>query len=202
MVLDHVHISHVSKTGNLIPSCGFQAGTTCRPDAPCYKECYARKGRFAFNHNKNLLAKNLAIWKEDHDFFRREIIIAAFPEKFFRWFPSGDIPDEAFYDMMCQVAREVPGTRFLAFTKKYELVNDYLNHHEEPENLKTVLSAWGDFTPDNPHNLPMAYVELKDQPCEIPEYARACPLYCGDCVYSHHSCWDLEHGEAVKFKQH
>ena len=202
MITDHVHFSHVSKTGNTIPSCGFQAGATCRPDAPCYQLCYARKGRFAFNHNKNLLTTNLRIWQEDHEFFKREVIITSFPAKFFRWFPSGDIPDPEFYVMMNEVCGAVPGTRYFAPTKRYEIVNEYLDHHEEPENLTTVLSAWGDFIPPNPHNLPMAYVRLKNQPCKIPEDAYECPLFCGDCVRTGHSCWDLKRGESVVFNQH
>ena len=202
MVKDHVHFSHVSKTGDQIPSCGFPVGETCRPDAPCRLLCYGRRGRFAFAHNKDLLETNLEIWHENPAFFRQEVIITSFPAKFFRWFPIGDIPDPQFYAMMCDVCSDVPGTRYLAFTKKYEIVNDYLDHYEEPDNLTTVLSAWGDFVPENPHNLPVAYIRLKNQQCSIPKDAYECPLFCGNCVLTGHSCWDLKRGESVVFNQH
>lgn len=205
LVLEHVHVSHVSKTGNLIPSVGFPPVKTCRPDAPCIKKCYARKGRFAFNHNKNLLQRNLRIWKEDPEFFKREIILAAFPAKFFRWFPSGDIPDPNFLKMMIDVYHAVPGTKFLAFTKKDDLINDYLDHHPmwDQDHLVIFLSAWGNkFQPKNPHNLPVAYVNLKDEDCVIPADAFKCPKFCGDCVYSHESCWDKRCGESVVFDEH
>lgn len=205
MVLEHVHISHVSKTGNLIPSVGFPPGQTCRPDAPCLPKCYARKGRFAFSHNKNLLQRNLSIWKEDPEFFRREIILASFPARFFRWFPSGDIPDPNFLQMMVDVYHDVPGTRFLAFTKKHELVNDYLDRNPmwDQEHLVIALSAWGDdYHFDNPHNLPVAYIKFKNKPCTIPENAWQCPKFCGDCVFSHRSCWDMRCGDCVVFDEH
>ena len=205
MVKDHVHVSHVSKTGDLIPSVGLPPGSTCRPDAPCFRKCYARKGRFAFSHNKNLLQRNLSIWNEDHEFFKREIIIAAFPARFFRWFPAGDIPDQDFLKMMIEVYKEVPGTRFLGFTKKFELVNDYLDHNQmwDQDHLKIVFSAWGDdFKVPNPHNLPMAYIRFKDGSCTIPEKCYQCPKFCGDCVLTEHSCWDLQLGEAVVFDEH
>ena len=205
MITEHVHISHVSKTGNLIPSIGFPAGATCRPNAPCLPKCYARKGRFAFSHNKNLLQRNLRIWKEDPEFFRREAILAAFPAKFLRWFPSGDIPDENFLKMMVDLTKDVPGTRFLGFTKKFEMVNDYLDHHPmwDEDHLTIALSAWGDdFHFDNPYNLPVAYIRFKKKPCTIPENAWQCPKFCGDCVFSKHSCWDMKRGDCVVFDEH
>ena len=204
MVLEHVHVSHVSKTGDLIPSVGLPPGKTCRPDAPCLKKCYARKGRFAFQHNRELLQRNLRIWNADPKFFEREIMIAAYPAKFFRWFPSGDIPDEAFLRMMIRVADEIRGTKFLAFTKKDDLVNEYLNKHPMwSDNLVIALSAWGDnFRIKNPYNLPVAYIRFKKTPCKIPTDARQCPKFCGDCVFSKASCWDLRPGESVVFDEH
>lgn len=205
MITEHVHISHVSKTGGLIPSVGFPPGETCRRDAPCLKKCYARKGRFAFNHNKNLLKRNLLIWKEDPEFFRREIILAAFPSKFFRWFPSGDIPDMAFLRMMVRLTTDVPGTKFLAFTKKDYLVNEYLDHNPmwDQDHLVIILSAWGNqFQPENPYNLPVAYVRLKDEECIIPEDAHPCMNFCGDCVLTEDSCWSRRCGESTVFNEH
>lgn len=57
--------------------------------------------------------------------------------------------------------------------------------------------------PYNPHNLPMAYVRLKNGNCvEIPTHCYECPKFCGDCVMQEHSCWDLKPGEAVAFNEH
>ena len=55
-----LHVSHsVSKLGASIPSVSLPAVVTCRPDAPCFKTCYARKGRFRFSRNMELLRNNI-----------------------------------------------------------------------------------------------------------------------------------------------
>ena len=204
MILENVHISNgISKLGCSIPSVNLPAGCTCRADAPCRKKCYALKGRFAFSHTKELLSRNLEIWRDDPAFFEKQVEIAAFKSRFFRWHSAGDIPDAAYLAMMVRVAKHLSGTRFLAFTKKYELINDYISKNGSlPENLTIVLSAWGAFLPENPHNLPIAYVRLRHDACDIPSDAFQCPKYCGDCVMTGCSCWDLKNGQSVCFDEH
>ena len=204
MDFQHVHISYaVSKLGADIPSVSLPVGCTCRPDAPCFKKCYARRGRFCFQRNRAYLQNNLELWCCEPDQYEYEIGIAAFFHKYFRWHSSGDIPDAAYLEMMVRVALDRPSTRFLVFTKKYELVNAHIDAHGAlPENLTVVFSAWGSFLPDNPHNLPVAYIRFKNEPAAIPETARACTSYCGDCVSSGLSCWDLQHGQSVVFDEH
>ncbi len=203
-MLEHVHISRsVSKLGSDIPSVSLPAVVTCRPNAPCRASCYACKGRFRFANVRDTLQNNLEIWENDPAHFEREVMIAAFHSRYFRWHSSGDIPDEKYLEMMVRIADALPGTSFLAFTKKYEMVNAYLNTYGSfPKNLRVVFSAWGSFIPDNPHNLPVAYVRLKKQACYIPEDAFQCPKYCGDCVMTGCSCWDLEQGQSVCFNEH
>ncbi len=205
MITEHVHISHgVTKLGADIPSVSLPVGITCDPNAPCFRKCYARRGRFAFKHNKDLLMKNFGIWKEDPEFFEREVVIGAYCAKFFRWFSAGDLPDDSFFKMMVSIAEQLPGTSFLAFTKKYSIVNTYIRENGElPQNLHVVFSAWGYWLPDNPYNLPVAYIRFKDGDNEmIPADAKICPKYCGDCVMSGCSCWDLQKGESVCFAEH
>ena len=203
--MEHVHISHgITKLGADIPSVSFPAGITCDPDAPCFKKCYARKGRFSFPNVKNLLALNLMIWKEAPEQFETDIKISAFHSRFFRYFSSGDIPDASFFDMMVRVANELPNTQFLAFTKKAWIVNTYVKQHGDiPGNLRVVFSAWGDWAPDNPNNFPVAYIRFKNgDNSGIPDSAWQCPKYCGDCVMTGCSCWDLQKGESVCFAEH
>lgn len=203
-MLENVHISTtVSKLGANIPSVNLPPVITCRKDAPCYKKCYARKGRFSFQKNRALLEKNFRIWNAAPDQFEHEVKKAAATAKFFRWHSSGDIPDEKYLEMMVRIARETPDTKFLCFTKKFELVNEWLNKWGNfPANLNVVYSAWMTFIPDNPFKLPMAYINLKHESCNIPEDAHVCPKYCGDCVMTGCSCWDLRRGESVKFDEH
>ena len=211
MILEHVHISRGnSKLGSDIPSVNLPAGITCREDAPCYKKCYARKGRFSFPHIKDLNSINLRIWQEDPRQFERDIMIAAFKAKYFRWHSSGDIPDAEYLDMMVRVAQRIPDTKFLCFTKKFELVNAYVEGAGDlPSNLHIVFSAWGDWLPENPYGFPMAYIHFKRSDMQLPSHARQCPKYCGDCVMTGCSCWDLKQGfqdddsvDCVVFEEH
>ena len=205
MVTEHVHISKgVTKLGADIPSVSLPPVCTCRPDAPCVAKCYARKGRWCFSHNKSLLQKNIDIWNEDPAMFQRDIIISAFHSRFFRWHSSGDIPDMKYLEMMVDTAKRLPDTKFLCFTKKFEMVNEYLNIHKSfPENLRMVFSAWGSFIPENPHNLPMAYVQFKNGETDgIPTDAFQCKGYCGECTLNGSSCWTLNDGASVVFDEH
>lgn len=205
MILEHVHISKgVSKLGSDIPSVNLPAVVTCRPDAPCYAGCYARKGRFSFQHNKDLLSKNLDMWNNSPADFERDVTIAAFHSRFFRWHSSGDIPDVSYLEMMNRVASNLPNTSFLCFTKKYEMVNEFISKNGGlAPNLRMVFSAWGNWLPENPHNLPVAYIRFrKTETDNIPGNAFKCPKYCGSCVMTGCSCWDLNHGEAVVFDEH
>lgn len=203
MIAEHVHISHVSKLGSDIPCVNLPAGDTCRSDAPCRSLCYGRKGRFTFPHNKFLYERNLMIWNEDHGQYERDVTIAAFHSRYFRWHSSGDIPSSEYLDMMVRVAQSLSSTQFLCFTKRYEWVNNLLCKHRLPENLHIVLSAWGDWVPLNPHNLPVAYIRFKNRETHgIPSNVLECRKYCGDCVMTGCSCWDLKNGQSVVFNEH
>lgn len=205
-----IHISNgVSKLGTAIPSINFPPVITCNPDAPCFKQCYARKGRFSFSHNKSLLQQNLDAWNKDKEGFERELINAFISARFVRYFSSGDIPDGDFLRMMDRIAEKLPNTEFLCFTKKYELVNSYIELMNAigcsvPQNLHIVLSAWGDWIPYNPYNLPVAYVHLKsgEGADKIPDNAIPCSKYCAECVKTDRSCWCLRNGQSVVFEQH
>ena len=204
MLMTHVHISYgVSKLGADIPSVSLPVGCTCRPDAPCFRKCYGRRGRFAISRTKALIQNNLELWCCEPEQYERDVAIAAFRSRFFRWHCTGDIPDAKYLEMMIRVARNLESTRFLCFTKKFELVNQRIDTFGAlPANLNMVFSAWGAFLPDNPHALPVAYIRFRNQPADIPDNAYHCPKYCGNCVMSGESCWDLKLGEAVCFDEH
>lgn len=192
----------VSKMGGRAKAVGFPARVTCRPDAPCKHDCYACKGRFRFESVKNALNTNLLLYRADPIAFQQSIVKACKSSKYFRYFYAGDIPDYDFIDLMFEVANDVSDTKFLAFTKKYEMVNEYISKHGmPPANLKIYLSAWGDnFMPDNPYGLPIAYIRLHDEECTIPEGTRECNGSCAYCIEEEDGgCWN---GDDVVFNQH
>ena len=192
---------HNSKLGGKIPQLNMPYGLSCRPDAPCYKECYANKGNLAFPNTKASHKEKLFLYQSDpKKFFKMidaEMNFVSY--KYFRYHSSGDIVDEQYLDLMCWLARKHKETKFLCFTKKYELVNEYLNHHRKPANLVLVLSNWGDWRVENSHNLPMSFVDFGNTE-GIPEKAFKCTGHCAACDNQH--CWQMNKGDSVVFHKH
>ena len=191
----------LEKLGSQIPSLGLPAGKTCRPDAPCFAKCYARKGNYTFPSVKNALEGNLEAYKADPEFFFDYIASNSRLVCFFRWFHSGDIVDDAFLLGMVRVARRNPNTRYLAFTKKFDIVNRYLDSGKRlPSNLKIVFSGWSaSFHVLNPHDLPTSFVRFKrGDNSHIPPKAFKCSGDCSNCQM----CWLLKKSESVEFGEH
>lgn len=195
----------VSKLGMEIGTINLPAIKTCRTDAPCRKGCYANKGNFMYKNVKSSLQKNSDAFTENPDKFFNILHnqIEMIPYRYIRWHSSGDIISERYLQGMCWLARKHKGTRFLCFTKKYELVNEYLNKYKKPKNLILVFSNWGEWMCDNPHNLPTAWVEFGTEMDKlIPENAIRCHGKCYECINTSEHCWQLKFGEAVKFLKH
>ena len=208
----------ISKLGVNIPSINLPPIVTCRPDAPCAKcaeeggGCYALKGHWLYAGTRNAVWNNLYAYKQNPKLFFDVIVAETSISKFVRWFSSGDIVYMEFLKGMCRVARKNKGTKYLCFTKKYELVNEFLDSGSKiPTNLRIIFSTWGDFVPENPYNLPMTYVrfsektgnkerrqEAIEQNKKIPERAIPCTGACSKCQ----ACWSLRKGQGVCFKKH
>lgn len=194
----------ISKLGGVIPTINLPAVVTCNPDAPCTKKgCYACKGNFCFESAKKSLKRNLEsyIRSPENYFAKIDLFLAAAPYRFFRYHSSGDIVNERYLELMFELAKKHPKTRFLCFTKKYKLVNEYIEKNENPKNLILVYSNWGEWKCENPHNLPTAWVRFNEE-TEIPDDAIECTGYCAKCVNTETSCWDLQNGMSVVFKKH
>lgn len=196
-----------SKLGHTIPSINMPVGMTCRPDAPCFKNCYARKGHFTFSKVKQGLLERYQLYKDNPEKFFDTIVSelsGLVSYKYVRWHSTGDIVDMDYLYGMIKVANKCPNTNFLCFTKKFDLVNLYLSVHKShrlPKNLHIVFSAWDkNFIVDNPYNLPMTYVNFngKQENANIPEIAIPCKGDCSSCL----ACWELKKGQSVVFDLH
>jgi hypothetical protein len=195
-----------SKLGGKIPSINLPPLITCIKDAPCSKLCYARKGNWTYDNVKKSHRQNLEHFQNNSSDYFQNIISWLNDDdvtfKFFRWHSSGDIVNIQYLLGMVKVARECPQTKFLAFTKKFDLINSYLSiYNSFPTNLKVVFSAWDkNFEVENPYNLPVTYVAFKNENLnpQIPEFAIPCIGKCSECK----SCWSLEKGQSVVFHQH
>ena len=122
--------------------------------------------------------------------------------KYFRYHSAGDIIDEKYLKGMVKIARLHPEVRFLAYTKKYELVNSYMDKgYRIPKNLKLLFSNWTkEFKIENPYHRPMTYVDFgNDTNQELPtKKAFKCPGSCSNCK----KCWTLKNTESIIFKKH
>ena len=190
-----------SKMGN-VKSISMPRVVTCAPDVPCAKTCYVahfdwrRTVRDAYENNLNL-------WLTDPDSFEQQAIAAAYGSFYFRWHVSGDIISQDYLAMMCRVARKLPHTHFLAFTKQYEIVNQYLENKKRiPSNLHILFSEWPDYNMNNPYNLPVAYVSFKNGICDAPSDAKECGGHCEGCAYAGKNCWVLKKGQSVVLREH
>ena len=188
------------KIGNML-NISFPIHYTCDKCQLCYKrkECYGMSGTYCFPSNQALYSENLKFFIEnDAETIVTELVtkIEEYPNyKFFRWFAIGDIYDSKMIDVMAMTASVKPEIKFYAYTKKHNLVNQWIQKNGNfPENLNVMFSVWtnenGIEKCENPFNLTVA--------CFIP-YGRekelltnemfVCPcgnenwvLHCTDCM--------------------
>lgn len=195
-----------SKLGTAIPNINLPPIVTCRPDAPCFKGCYALKGHFLFPGPKNAMQRNLDHYYENPELYFDTISVLTAGFKFCRWHSAGDIVDSNYFLGMIKVAKKNKDTKYLCFTKKFEIINDYLSSGKKiPKNLSIVFSNWDTFQCDNPYHLPTTWVYAKDFANElIPENSIPCTGECWRCQ----ACWTLKKGgknnaeQSVFFKKH
>ena len=197
----YVKVSNTnSKLGGQIYSINLPPVVTCRSDAPCFKGCYACKGNWLFPNVKNSLQHNLEAYKSNPTLFFESVAAQTALVRFCRWHSSGDIVDMQYFEGMCKVARKNKDTHYLCFTKKYEIINEFLSKGKRiPKNLSIVLSAWSNWIPENPYDLPMTYVYGKEfNNGLIPKDAIPCGGKCETCQ----ACWTLKKGQHVYFIKH
>ena len=199
----NVKISNGNAKMGAIPSVSLPAGVTCRSDCECSKKCYAKRlermrpsVRQAYKHNYDLL-------NSDPNTYWREVEASIMMSRFFRFHVSGDIPDNVYLAHMIDIAERNPHCEMLCFTKKYNLVNDFLDFGGTiPQNLHIIFSGWHDIEMVNPYNLPEAHVRYRDGSTTAREDAKLCGGNCTECAITDDGCWTAKHGEQVVFNEH
>lgn len=182
---------------------------SCRTDAPCKKGCYCMKGHQVYPTVVGAYYRNWRLWNEDPINFEKQLeaFITFSGAILFRYNDAGEIPDEKFLAMMFRIAEKLPEVKFLAYTKKYEMINEFLDEGNKiPNNLTIRFSYWDkDWEVPNPYNLPTAYVDFKDTDKNpiFPNKTFSCPaiggspITCSSCKV----CWNKA-VKSVKFHQH
>ena len=194
-----------SKQGR-IPSVSLPPVKSCRQcNLPCAGTCYAMR---MYNQYDNVRKAYDSNW----DFVNSDLVgyftdIATFLETDtslgFRWHVSGDIPNFQYFYYMVAIANLYPQKRFLAFTKQYEIVNEFCDEFGRdfiPENLNIVFSPWKGLDMPNPYNFPTAefweielaeeWEDLEEYPIPELDYKQArCNGNCAYCLIHRINCY-------------
>ena len=198
-----------SKMGN-IPHINLPPCRSCDRTLPCYSGgCYSLKAYRMYPNVRESWDANWEMVANERDAYFRKINewLARHKPEYFRWHAAGDIPDGDYLDRMFSIARFHPGTKFLAFTKRYELVKEafgrirWVRKADRVDNLAIVLSVWPYLPIDRKllKRFPAAYMfDPKDPDERIPAKARDCTGECDKCLL----CWSLAPGDSVKFHKH
>lgn len=197
------------KLGKAIFNINLPVIITCNPDAPCKRGCYATRGNFLYENVRKCQNTNLFAFIQNPKQFFDDIADQTKLCLYVRWFGSGDMPNMEFFKGMIRVAKKNPKVIYLAFTKQYRIVNEFVAQGGKiPRNLKVAFSTWMEWIPENPYNFPTTWVRFDpNKKCEaelarfnqyIPKKAFKCPNKCANCL----KCWQLKKGESVEFKKH
>lgn len=201
MLNNRISISPGNSKMGAIPSVSLPPVITCPKGAPCAAKCYAAKLCRIYPTVKAAYQRNLDLLNENWDAYWQQLRGAACTSRYFRYHVSGDIPNASYFKEMVITAKQLPGTHFLAFTKRYDIVNRYISVFGDlPQNLHVIFSEWGDLTPPNPHNLPTAAVIFKGESPR--EDWKICGGNCAECACRGVGCWELQKGETIALYEH
>lgn len=198
----HISISGGNMKMGKIPSVSLPSILTCR-QCDCQKKCYAAKIERLRPSVRKAYGTNLHVLKTEPNTYWREVEAAVMMSRFFRFHVSGDIPDMSYLIRMVGVAARQTHCQILCFTKKFELVNEFLDSGAViPANLHLIFSGWTGLKMQNPHNLPEAHVKFKDGTTTARLDAIPCSGNCADCAVTDGGCWSLQSGQQIVFKEH
>lgn len=200
--MPNISISQGNSKMGSIASVSLPSIVTCRK-CDCQQKCYAHKLERLRPSVRQAYQKNLDQFRADPDTYWREVEAAIMMNRYFRFHVSGDIPDAAYLERMISVASRNTHCEILCFTKKFSLVNEYLERNSPlPANLHMIFSAWPGLAMDNPHHLPEAHVRFRDGSTTALPSAKHCSGNCTECAITNDGCWTLLCGEQVIFDEH
>ena len=197
-----VKISKGNSKLGAIPSVSLPSIKTCR-NCACQEKCYAQKLERLRPAVRNAYQHNLEVWIKDPETYWREVEASIMMSRFFRFHVSGDIPSFKYLINMVEIARRQPHCEILCFTKKYNLVNEFIEQGGElPGNLHMIFSGWVGLEMANPFSLPEAHVRYRDGSTTAREDAIECSGNCTECALTEGGCWNLQKGQQVVFNEH
>ena len=185
-----------------IASVSLPSWITCRM-CGCWAKCYGHKLELLRPNVADAYMKNLEILQKDPDTYWREVEAAIMVSRFFRFHVSGDIPDMDYLNRMVEVSARNHHCEILCFTKKYELVNEFMDRGGViPGNLHMIFSGWTGLEMVNPYSFPEAHVRYRDGSTTARDDALPCGGNCTECAKTDGGCWVLKPGQQVVFNEH
>lgn len=190
-----------SKMGS-VPSVSLPSIKTCRQCA-CQRKCYAQKLERLRPAVRNAYQHNLEVLINEPETYWREVEASVMMSRFFRFHVSGDIPTAEYLENMVAVAGRNSHCEILCFTKRYEMVNEFIEQNGElPSNLHMIFSGWIGLDMVNPFSLPEAHVRYRDGSTTACDNAVECGGNCTECAMIDGGCWNLQKGQQVVFNEH
>lgn len=103
---------------------------------------------------------------------------------------------------MMQMTLNPKKVEYLAFTKMFDVCNEYLDYGNViPENMHILFSGWLGLKMDNRHEFPEAH-PIFESGTSAPEGTRLCTGNCTECLKEDRLCWSIGKGQAVGFLAH
>ena len=197
-----VKISKGNSKLGAIPSVSLPSIKTCRQCA-CREKCYAQKLERIRSSVRSAYQHNLEVLINEPTTYWREVEASVMMSRFFRFHVSGDIPTAEYLENMVAIARRNSHCEILCFTKRYEMVNEFIQQNGElPNNLHMIFSGWVGLEMVNPFSLPEAHVRYRDGSTTAREDAIECGGNCTECALTEGGCWSLQKGQQVIFNEH
>lgn len=182
-----------SKLGS-IPNISLMPILSCPPGVPCAKLCYCNRALVQYPAVRRAWGDNQKLWEQNPESYFKQLrtYLGQNKPELFRLHVAGDIPSFMYWIEMQDIAFEFRETRFLCYTKNYEVLEG-----ADPkllDNLTTIVSIWPGLR--NPEHLGFRRAWLSHDP-RTPLSAFPCPGHCHVCGY----CWGNDKTD-VQFKLH
>jgi hypothetical protein len=198
-----VRISNANSKMGAVSSVSTLPFITCpaRCADTCGAACYAAK---LANLRPSVLksyAINTALAMFRPALYWEQVNLAVMAVRYFRFHVSGDIMNYDYFCHMVEIARNNSRTEILCFTKRFEIVNQWLEANGElPENLHILFSGWSNLEPVNPYKLPETNVIQRGE--EPADNWKICGGNCFNCACRGLGCWSAQRGDIVAFHIH
>jgi hypothetical protein len=157
----------------------------------CYSDGIEKRWKCTINAWENNYQKyinsNREEWVTAFSLLLNSAVKKTTNENLFRWFPSGDIPDEEFLIRAIEIAKLNKHINFWLPTKEYNLIKNF--NYTIPDNLTIRLSCFMiNEKPNFDIKIPTSSVSTKDNPNKLKGNCQATfnKTSCDGCT----NCWN------------